>query len=171
MRDLLVVTINGSDRTGLVESLAAQIAAVGANWEESRMARLAGQFAGILLITVDTERTDELVAALRGRDANSLHVTVRATRAAKPTLASSRVRLQVTGQDRPGIVRDVSRRISDLGANIEELESEVASAPMSGERMFSARMVLLVPSHVTLGEVRASLEALASELMVDLAPL
>jgi glycine cleavage system regulatory protein len=170
MRDMLVLTINGPDRTGLVESVAAQIAAVGANWEESRMARLAGQFAGIVLVTVETSRTDELVAALRGREGEGLQVTVRATRPATPPATSARVHLQLTGQDRPGIVRDVSRRLVERGINIEELESEVASAPMSGERMFTARMELLVPAHVTLGDVRTSLEALASELMVDLSP-
>jgi glycine cleavage system regulatory protein len=171
MRDMLVLTINGPDRTGLVESVAAQIAAVGANWEESRMARLAGQFAGIVLVTVDTSRTDELVATLRGSDREGLQVTVRTTRPATPAPTSARVRLQLTGQDRPGIVRDVSHRLVDRGINIEELASEVTSAPMSGERMFTARMDLLVPGHVTLAEVRTSLESLAGELMVDLTPV
>jgi glycine cleavage system regulatory protein len=179
MRDMLVLTINGPDRTGLVESLAAQISAVGGNWEESRMARLAGQFAGILLVTVDTARTDELVAALRGRGVEGvqvtgrgtegLQVTVRTTKPTTPPATSTRVRLQLTGQDRSGIVRDVSRLLVERGINIEQRESEVVSAPMSGERMFTARIELLVPAKVTLGEVRACLESLASELMVDLA--
>ena len=62
MRDTLVLTVIGPDRTGLVQSVAERITAVGGNWEESRMARLAGQFAGILRVTVDSARTDELVA-------------------------------------------------------------------------------------------------------------
>lgn len=170
MRDLLVLTVSGPDKTGLVEALARQIAAVGGNWEESRMARLAGQFAGIVLVTVETERTDQLVAGLRGLGAGGLQVTVHPTKPPAAPGASTRVRLQLTGQDRPGIVRDVSRLLVERGANIEELESEVGSAPMSGERMFTARLRLRLPAETSLDDIRARLESLASELMVDVVP-
>lgn len=167
MRDTLVLTIIGPDRTGLVESVAAQIAAVGGNWEESRMARLAGQFAGILLVTIDPARTDELVAAVRGLGGAGLDVAVRPTAPPERPTTHTRAQLVLTGQDRPGIVRDVSRVIAERGANVEELESEVASAPMSGESMFRARYVLSLPAGFDLAELRLRLEALAGELMVD----
>ena len=167
MRDMLVLTINGPDRTGLVEALARQLAAAGANWEESRMARLAGQFAGILLVTVDTSKCDALVASIRALE--GMHVTVHPTKAAPPPESSTRVKLQITGQDRPGIVRDVSRLLVERGVNIEALETEVTSAPMSAEHMFTARLELLLPAGTTVADVRSRLESLASELMVDLA--
>jgi glycine cleavage system regulatory protein len=166
MRDMLVLTVSGPDRQGLVEALAAKLAGVGANWEESRMARLAGQFAGVLLVTVERSRTDELVAALRGKDIGGLSVTVHSTHAAEPK--GTRMRLRITAQDRPGIIRDVSRILRECGANIEELDTECESAPMSGESMFRADIELLVGSTTTLAHVRTALEALASELMVDL---
>jgi glycine cleavage system regulatory protein len=169
MRDTLVLTILGADRTGLVESLARHIAAVGGNWEESRMARLAGQFAGILLVTVESARRDELVAALRGLDGAGLEVTVRPTGTARPAEGGRRVRLELTGHDRPGIVRDAARVLAERGVNVEELESVVASAAMSGDAMFTARARLLVPVAVELADLRGRLEALAGELMVDLA--
>ncbi len=165
MRDTLVLTIIGADRAGLVESLAAKIAAVGGNWEESRMARLAGQFAGILLVTVDTARSDELVHALRGREP-ARQVTVRPT-AAPAKAAGVHVRLDITGHDRPGIVRDISKILVERGANIEDLESEVGSAPMSGDQMFTVRIELRAPS-LDLADLRSRLEALAGELMVDI---
>lgn len=168
MRDTLVLTVLATDRTGLVESLAAKIAAAGGNWEESRMARLAGQFAGILLVTCDPANSDEIAAAVRSLDAAGLQVTVRHAPAAAP-VAGARIRLELTGNDRPGIVRDVSRILAELGINVEELESQVGSAPMSGEPLFTARAKLLVPAMVTIAELRARLEALAGELMVDVA--
>jgi len=164
---MLVLTISGPDRTGLVEALARKLAAIGANWEESRMARLAGQFAGILLVTVETSVTDELLAAIR--DVGGLQVTVHRTAAAPPPVASRHLHLELTGQDRPGIVRDVSRLLLELHVNIEELATEVTSAPMSGEHMFHATLELRVPPSTTLAAIRTKLETLASELMVDLA--
>lgn len=169
MRETLVLTVLGSDRTGLVEALADRIAAAGGNWEASHMARLAGQFAGILLVTIDRARVDGLVTSLRDLDERGLQVTARPSEVpAAP--AGSRIRLALTGDDRPGIVRDVSRVLAERGVNVEELASSVSSAPMSGEALFRAEAVLLVPPQLTLAELRAGLESLASELMVDLAP-
>lgn len=168
MRDMLVLTIIGADRTGLVESLSKEIAALGGNWEEGRMVRLAGQFAGVLLVTIETARTDELVAALRKLDAKGLQINVRPTTApaihAPPT---THFHLEVTGNDRPGIIRDISRVLAERNLNVEELESEVASAPMSGDRMFTARISFSAPTG-HLGDLRQRLEALGGELMVDL---
>jgi len=164
---MLVLTVIGADRTGLVEALAREIAALGGNWEESRLVRLAGQFAGVLLVTIETARTDELVSSLRKLDASGLQVSVRPTKAAAATAESKQLRLEVTGHDRPGIIRDVARILVERGLNVEELESEVASAPMTGDRMFTARIVVRAPGPVALGEVRSRLEALAGELMVD----
>ncbi|MDQ3364474.1 MAG: ACT domain-containing protein [Myxococcota bacterium] len=169
MRDMLVLTIIGADRTGLVDSLAREIAAVGGNWEESRLVRLAGQFAGVLLVTIETDRTDQLVSALRKLDEAGLQVSVHPT--ASPASApppSSRCRLEVTGNDRPGIVRDIARILAERNVNVEELESRVESAAMSGDRMFTARIRLVSTSATQLAELRARLEALAGELMVDL---
>jgi glycine cleavage system regulatory protein len=170
MRDTLVLTVIGADRPGLVEALAERISAAGGNWEASHMARLGGQFAGIVQVTVDRAAVDAVVAALRGLDAVGLQVTARPSGAGAPAApAGERVRLELTGDDRPGIVRDVSRVLAERGVNVEELASEVGSAPMSGEPLFRAHATLRVPAGVALGELRGELEALAGELMVDLA--
>lgn len=165
MRDTLVLTVLGPDRVGLVEALADRIAAAGGNWEASHMARLAGQFAGILQVTVERDRVEPLLAALRAAD--GVEVLVRAT---QPPAApeGSRVALELTGDDRAGIVRDVTRVLARHGVNVEELQSDVTSAPMSGEPLFRARAVLHVPDRLALSDLRAALESIAGELMVDL---
>ena len=168
MRTTLLLTAIGTDRTGLVESLAQRIAAAGANWEESRLARLAGQFAGIVLVTVEAERTDQLIASLGELAASRLHVSSRTVTPSGTAPAGARVRLQITGADRPGIVRDVSRILAELGVNVDELESSIGSAPMSAEAMFVAHALLLVPPTLSLPSLRSALEVLGNELMVDL---
>ena len=131
------------------------------------MSRLAGQFAGILLVTVDGKEADSLVASLRGLDAHGLTVSVHPTQA--PTTApGGRVMLEVVGADRPGIVRDVARVIAERGINVEELETDVSSAPMSGEPLFRARALLRMPAGASPGDLRSRLEALANELMVEI---
>jgi len=168
MRTSLVLTVIGDDKPGIVEQLSERILATGANWEESRMARLAGKFAGVLHVSVATDQADALAARLRELDAGGLSVVV--TRSGETaTTASRMVGLELIGNDQPGIVRDISRALAGLGVNIEELDTDVTSAPMSGDSLFRARVTLGVPADVTVGQLRSVLEALAGELMVDLA--
>lgn len=122
-----------------------------------------------MLVTVDAVHADQLIASLRELESAGLQVTARTVKPPATTPRGERVRLQITGTDRPGIVRDVSRILAERGVNVEELESSVGSAPMSGEAMFVARARLLVPSEVELPALRAALEVLGNELMVDLA--
>jgi glycine cleavage system regulatory protein len=168
MRTSLVLTVLGDDRPGIVEQLSDRIAAVGANWEESRMARLAGKFAGILRVSVDADRADALAASLTALQSGGLAVVVEPSGRtdAGPRRA---LRLELVGNDHPGIIRDISRALAERQVNIEELDTGVTSAPMSGEALFRARAVLRVPPTVSVERVVSVLEALAGELMVDLA--
>jgi glycine cleavage system regulatory protein len=84
-------------------------------------------------------------------------------------VAGRTLKLDLVGQDRPGIVRDISRALADLGVSIQELETELSSAAMSGEHLFNATAILVVPPDVRTVQLRAVLEALANELMVDVA--
>ncbi|HVK88079.1 MAG TPA: ACT domain-containing protein [Kofleriaceae bacterium] len=168
MRTTLLLTAIGSDRPGLVDSLAERVVAAGGNWEESRLARLGGQFAGIVLVSIDDTKTDVLIAKLRDLEGAGLQVTSRVVQPAAAAASGVQVSLVVTGADRTGIVRDVARILVERGVNIEELESSVQSAPMSGEAMFVARARLRVPQGLELASLRAALEVLGNELMVDL---
>jgi glycine cleavage system regulatory protein len=166
MRTSLVLTIIGDDKPGIVEQLSDRILATGANWEESRMARLGGKFAGLLRVTVDRARADALAAELTRSETGGLTIVVE--QSGERAGSYRTVRLELLGHDRPGIVRDISRALAHHRVNIEELETDVTSAPMSGEALFRARVELGVPSTVTTEMLRDRLEAIAGELMVDL---
>jgi glycine cleavage system regulatory protein len=163
-----VLTVLGDDKPGIVERLADHILAAGANWEESRMARLAGKFAGLLRVNVDADRAGALAASLRALDAYGLTVAVEPS-ADSPADVFRTMSLELVGNDHPGIVRDISRVLAQQHVNIEELETDVTSAPMSGEALFRARALVRIPATVTVDVLTRVLEALAGELMVDLA--
>ena len=71
------------------------------------------------------------------------------------------------GLDRPGIVREVSQLLARHGVNVEELVTNRASAPMSGEMLFDAHVEVAVVASTNLGALRAALERTATDLMVD----
>lgn len=164
----LVLTLIGPDRPGLVEAVADTIAAGGGNWLESRMAHLAGQFAGILRVEVAPERAEALVAALRRLEARGLKVIVEAARGPQPQPGGRPIELELVGQDRPGIVKEISQLLAAKGVNVEDLKTDRSSAPMSGEPLFTAHARVVVPAHVPVAELRAALERLAQDLMVEM---
>jgi glycine cleavage system regulatory protein len=164
----LVMTIIGPDRPGLVDSVASLVAAQGGNWLESRMAHLGGHFAGILRVEAPAEREAELTAALQGLQSAGLTVVVH--RGQPIAVATeSLMALELVGQDRPGIVRQVSHALASHGVNVEEFTSECVSAAMSGEVLFKAQITVKVPQACDLAHLRQDLEKIAADLIVDLA--
>mgnify|MGYP001189000422 CR=1 FL=1 len=168
MLSTLVMTVIGADRPGLVQRVAACVADHGGNWLESRMCRLGGQFAGILRVEVEQTRVDELKEALGGLSASGLRVILHAEGAVDAPVRGSMATLELVGHDRPGILRSVSSVLAAHGLNVEELASERVSAPMGGGTLFQAHALVLVPEDVKLASVRADLEKIAGDLMVDL---
>jgi glycine cleavage system regulatory protein len=164
----LVMTIIARDRPGLVDLVARTIAAHGANWLESRMSHLGGQFAGILRVQAPAENESALKSALRALESQGLTIVVQADCESQPETGNpSGAWLEVVGQDRPGIVRQISSALAGYGVNVEELHSECSSAPMSGETLFSARIKVRIPAEIQVSGLRGALEKVASDLMVD----
>jgi len=163
----LVITVVAKDRPGLVESLAAAIAKHGGNWLESRMSRLGGQFAGILRLTIPPASRGKLLADLSSLQAGGLKVTVQSDEAAPFAAAGRIAELTLVGQDRPGIVRQISQAFARGGVNVEDLETEISSAPMSGETLFHARARVSIPAACEMQALRKELEKIAADLMVD----
>ena len=164
----VVMTVIGRDRPGLVDTLARLVAEQGGNWLESRMSRLGGQFAGILRVQVEVEKEAALTRALKELEREGLTVVVHSERARAEEAAGSMVFLEIMGQDRPGIVHQISHALASHAVNVEELDTECNSAAMSGETLFKARAMLHLPESCNLAALRQELEKIAEDLIVDL---
>lgn len=164
----LVLTVIGPDQPGLVEALSHAVAEHDGSWEESRMARLAGFFAGILEVRVSEQRASELIAALEALGERGLKVAVEDAERAAATVEYRVLALDLVGHDQPGIIREISTALAAIGVNVVELETGCSSAPMSGETLFKATAVLHHPLERAVDELRETLEKIAGELMVDI---
>src|SRR3569833_178969 len=167
MQHSLVMTVIGKDRPGLVESVASMVADHGGNWLESRMSRLGGQFAGIVQVEVPADREQAKAKTLKTLDARGLTVVVHSDQTEARSSSKTNI-LEIVGQDRPGIVRQISHTLAEAGVNVEELQTECASAAMSGETLFKARAVLHVPPSCDVGKLREALEKIAADLIVEI---
>lgn len=162
----LVLTVIGDDRAGLVNALAEAVSAHGGNWERSQLAELAGKFAGLVVVTVPDERRAALVAALAPVPGLVVSAYEGAADAAEPRHPN--LTLELVGNDRAGIVREVTRVLSRHGISIDTMTTETREAPMAGGLLFDARLTAYVRPTTDLAGLRADLEQLAAELLVDL---
>lgn len=163
---MLILTVVGDDRAGLVAALAEVVTAHGGNWERSELAELAGTFAGIVEVSVPAESVEALTASLnelKGLLTIAAHAGSDATSRVWPLMS-----LTVLGNDRPGIVKEISGALSRHQLSIEHLSSKTIDTPMTGGRLFEATVTARIPQDADSLAIQADLEALAAEIQVDL---
>ena len=163
-----IITFIGDDRPGLVEELSAVITDHGGNWQESRLQQLAGKFAGLVSVSLPSDRAEELRNAMKALAPKGLSVKVTALESVNSDRAAGRtIRLAIVGPDRPGIVREISAALAQQHINVLDMHSDVSSAPMSAEAMFSASVEAQVDEKSDLEELHDKLEEIANQMLVD----
>ena len=167
MRTYLVLTVIGEDKPGIVESLARAISDHSGNWLESSMSQLAGKFAGILRVSVSEDESDSLISSLNSLS-DELKLVIERVSCENYDETHQIIEVSLIGNDRPGIIREISRAVTDLAVNFEKLTSECMPAPMSGDVLFKASASLKVPQGLSVDLLQSTLENIADDLIVDI---
>ncbi|MFT7300403.1 MAG: glycine cleavage system regulatory protein [Porticoccus sp.] len=168
MNHYLALTIIADDRPGIIEKIADVVSANGGNWLESNMSRLAGKFAGILLVNIAEEKKSALLEALNTLGNQGIRVSGETSVGTKQP-QGEHLMLTVVGNDRPGIVGELSSLLARLHVNVEELSTSCEDAPMSSETLFRATAKISLPSSgVNRDQLQNELESLSDDLMVEL---
>ena len=168
MSTSIVLTVVSDDHPGIVKALSELIAGHGGNWTESSMMSLAGKFAGILLVQVPAERVDGFISALDALESRGMQIVAQRSESASIVDSAREYSIELVGQDHPGIVHEITEVLAKHGVNVQELETTVQSASMSGESLFFAHASICVPGEADMEKLQDELEELANELMVDI---
>jgi glycine cleavage system regulatory protein len=161
---IYLLTVQGKDKIGLVQALAGQVEQRQGNWLESRLCRLGGQFAGIVRVEFPSP-PENLPAKV---ESLTCHWDPVADEEATVAPLGSPARIDILSADRPGLVKQITHLLAEAGANVEEIESRVRSAPFSGEQMFEARCRISLAPNSDRAKLAMQLESLAEELMCDI---
>lgn len=162
----VILSVIGSDRPGLTQALAGAVLSAGGNWLESHLSRLGGLYVGSVLVALDADRIEALRSAVSAVDAQGLEVRI--VQAIEGAGAPGQALMfSLVGQDRPGIVRQVTAVLSGLDVNIETFETRLSAEPHSGAPLFHMEARLRLPRGLPAGAVQDALEAISAEIMVD----
>ena len=167
MTTYLVLTAIGDDRPGLVESLSQVITENSGNWLESSMSQLAGKFAGILRVSVNDEDAELLIKRLNELS-NRLKLVIERVDRHESIEIPSTVKLNLVGNDRPRIIREISHELTNMAINVTQLTTECVPAPMAGDTLFKAEALLQVPQGLNLDRLQRELEQLTDDLIVEI---
>ncbi|MDZ4063169.1 MAG: ACT domain-containing protein, partial [Coriobacteriia bacterium] len=139
MRTNIMFTLTGPDRVGIVEEVTGALLKLGANVETSRMARLGGEFAILMLVTLPETRQDEVQPALSYLSEQGYTITTRPTGEAIGHAPADRHthKIEVVGADHEGIIHEIAQGLSQRGINIESMETGTTRAPVSGTPLFT----------------------------------
>ena len=166
MTTRVILSVAGSDRPGLTQALADAVLAAGGNWLESHLSRLGGTYVGSVLVALDPGKLPALESHIRGVDASGLRVSI-VPAGDEPEAQGQPLWIELVGQDRPGIVREVTAVLAGLGVNIEDFVTTTENGAWSGELLFRAQARVTIPPGVAADSVQAALEDISGEIMVD----
>jgi glycine cleavage system transcriptional repressor len=170
MNEHFVLMASGKDRMGVVERFTSVILEHEGNVEASRMARLGGEFAMLMLVSAPAERAENLREQL-GHLEFAVHIRAAEMREINAEARSTVYGITIMGADHLGIIHQIARALTAKGVNIETMNTEVMAAPMSGAPLFTMSAVVSAPTGVSADELRLDLARLGDELGVDTAVL
>ncbi len=165
----LVVTVSGHDQPGIVDNITKLLLQFEGNVEASRMARLGGEFAILMMVAVPERHFEALRGMVRQLREQDYKVTTRATdRGYSSRFAGwTPFQVHVTGADHEGIIHQVAHEMAAHGINIESMDTDVVKAPMSGASLFKMTAIVLVPPEISYQEWRQSVVLIGDQLGVD----
>ena len=168
MQHSIVFTFICNDKPGIVEKLSSIVASHGGNWLESRMAKLAGKFTGIVQISVPEASLNNLKQQLQSLASDDFSLLLNDISSETPAPASRPLRLSIIGLDRPGIVREVAQALMEKNINVARMHSVIESAPMTGEPLFKADVEAEAPLSVDMDTLNERLDTICSQLDIDI---
>ena len=160
----LIISFITADRPGIVDTLSNIITKHQGNWQKSSLHQMSGIFAGVIEIASAAEHVQALSNDLEGLD--NFKMQIEHAQATEPTPETQLV-LELTANDRSGIVQEISSTIHHHNGNLLKLVSTQESAPHYGHELFKAKVTIAVNSS-DIDDMIHALENLADDLMVDI---
>ena len=168
MNTSIVLTVIADDQPGVIQTVSRVVTEFGGSWTQSSMSSLAGHFAGILLVSVPSDKTKACIEKLHALESNGLRVIANVSNEATSAGKTHHYVLALVGNDRPGIVHDITSLLTRHKVNVLNLETIVEGASMGGGELFRANAELVVPVSTDVDLWESEIEELANDLMVDI---
>jgi glycine cleavage system transcriptional repressor len=170
MRENIVLTLTGPDRVGIVESVTQLLLEYDGNVETSRMARLGGEFAMLMLVSIPQEQRSNIEKGVEKLISGGYKVTTSQTEAGYTDQHADWLpyQIDVRGADHEGIIHQVAHYLTQRGINIESMDTGTVRAPMSGTPLFTMTALVVAPADMSAMNLEDDLAEVGHQLSVDI---
>ncbi|MFH0784861.1 MAG: ACT domain-containing protein [Pseudomonadota bacterium] len=166
----IVFTLSGTDRVGIVDEITRSLLELGGNIESSRMARLGGEFAVLMLVSLPADKGEELQKTVADLTSRGYKVTTTVTNhnGIETHPGWLPYRIEVHGADHEGIVNNIAHALAQQGISIESMDTGNSRAPNSGALLFTMKALILVPPGLDEHRWQEELENIGLDQHVDI---
>ncbi len=155
MTQLIVLSVIGTDRTGIVQEITKVILDCGGNIEESRMAALGAEFAMLLLVSGNWHTLTKLESGLdKLTEDGSLTINLKKTGEPASRKECMPYGVDVVCLDHPGVVFGLADFFAARNIEIAELATRQYAAAHTGAPMFAVQMNINIPGSMNLSQLR-----------------
>jgi glycine cleavage system regulatory protein len=162
----LIFTLVGQDKPGLISDLAKTVYGMGGNWLGSNFSHMAGHFAGFVQIDLPLGKHQTLITLLLQHPDLKIHLLSGVVE--EPIEPLQSVQVEITGNDKTGIVQELTQILNQFNLNIVKFDSCLETAPNWGGSLFKAKALISIAADFDLEKLQESLESIANDLMVDI---
>jgi glycine cleavage system regulatory protein len=162
----IIFTLVGQDKPGLISDLAKTIYAMGGNWLSSNFSHMAGHFAGFVQIDLPLDKHQALNDLLSQHPDLKIHILSGVPE--EPTEPQKTVQIEIIGNDKIGIVQEITQILNLFNLNIVKFDSHLETAPNWGGSLFKAKAIITIAVDFDLEKLQGALESVANDLMIDI---
>mmetsp|Transcript_14697 Transcript_14697/g.40884 ORF Transcript_14697/g.40884 Transcript_14697/m.40884 type:complete len:439 (-) Transcript_14697:1831-3147(-) len=136
--DHVSISAAGKDRPGMVAQLASHVASKGGNVTHSKMVRLGEEFIIQMHVAIPKEESNSFFKSLDNGDLKELNIQptrLNRTKTKERKKAVMGMRIHCVGNDRPGILADVTKWIARKGMSLNDVSTSIRLSS-TGQREF-----------------------------------
>ncbi|WP_133468489.1 glycine cleavage system protein R [Paraglaciecola marina] len=161
----MIFTLVGQDKPGLISDLAKTVFDMGGNWLGSNFSHMAGHFAGFVEVNLPQDKHLDLIECFSQHPDLKIHLLAGDLESSSQQKSA---KIEIMGNDKAGIVQELTQVLSQFNLNIVKFDSNLESAPNWGGSLFKAKATITIAEDFDLDSLRETLEAVANDLMVDI---
>ncbi|GAA0376368.1 ACT domain-containing protein [Bowmanella denitrificans] len=161
----VIFTLIGKDKPGIMEAISRTVRQLEGNWLSSNFAHMAGLFTGFVQVQLPKDNVQPLLTKLDAMP----ELNIRLVQGDAPAeTQTQQVNLEIMGNDKPGIVQELTRVLHQFNLNIIKFQSHCEPAPNWGGNLFKANVVIEIPQDFDTDPLSDALEQIANDLIVDI---
>ncbi len=168
MKKFFVISVLGSNRPDLMDTIFKAVNDCGCNVEDGRMSRLAGEFALFMMLSGPWDaiaKIEDTIPKLEKR--LDISITIRRTETPQTSSPSMPYAVEVVSVNRAGLVYDICGFFSSREIGIEDMYSGTYLAAHTGTEMFSLQLTISIPTEISIATLRGDFMEFCDQLNID----